>query len=406
MVKRCICLVLILICSIGNVIAGNEEGTCDLGQVEKSPPQQQPLDMRLPTPLSPSGQPILVTIYDPENVLTPDPKAPTDLVFNADYYLGGEKHVLNVISWKPSEPKTAGSSPAGVLTLAPVSPHWFSFLPSAKINVLVCDKKKSNIIAFGSIDAPISVQAQAIILSLVFTIAAYVLCAWGNKSTSGKRWLNPIWLARDFTGRASLSQMQIIFFSVIVLFLVTYILLGTGVLASLSQDVLLLLGIAGLGSVAGKIGTYGTNRLDYENIAWAIRMRWMKDGWQVEKPKTSDLVTTGGEFDPYKFQMLIFSTVVGVALLILGVTGLAGFAIPPSLLGIIGLSQVTYVSGKVFANGSMGELNNAMNKLRKDQESDQNAFKKKVADVWLMFKQQIPAYNKETSAVSEPNLLP
>jgi hypothetical protein len=144
-------------------------------------------------------------------------------------------------------------------------------------------------------------------------------------------------------------------------------------------------------------------------------------GWQVDEPKVSDLVTTAGEFDPYKFQMLTFSAVVGIALLIIGVNGLADFAIPQSLLGIIGLSQVTYVSGKAFGSGSMAELDDALTKLREIEakflqksaaewppkrppasptrptraaidldRAGYMEFEKAVGPVWTMFSQLIP----------------
>ncbi len=323
----------------------------------------------------------------------------------------------------PSQPKEP-SDPIGVLTLGPAAGlPWYAIFAPIHIHVLACDATGHQL-AYGRVEAMLSAGPPAIIIAFLTTVAAYVLCALGyNQAPKGQR-LNPIWLARDFTGRASLAQMQIIFFSVIVLFLVIYILLRTGVLASLSQNVLLLLGIAGLGSVAGQIGTYQTSRLDYANIAWAIKKKWMNDGgWQVEKPRPSDLVTTGGEFDPYKFQMLAFSAVVGIALLNIGVNGLADFAIPVSLLGVIGLSQVTYVSGKVFANGSMTELDDAMTKLREtetkfldaksaapagaaeptnDEKKYLEDFKDKVRSAWIIFKQQIPWHLSDADARLEP----
>lgn len=206
-------------------------------------------------------------------------------------------------------------------------------------------------------------------------------------------------------------------------------------LAGLSEHVLLLLGIAALGSVAGKVGAYNISRLDYANMAWAIQKQWMQNnaGWQVAEPRLNDLLTTAGEFDPYKFQMLVFSIVVGFALLIIGVSGLADFSIPPSLLGVIGLSQVTYVSGKVFGAGSMGELDAQLTKLRELESSflqksaaawpaaaapaepvaptpaaialDQPGyleFKKAVGPTWTMLKELIPQHTTTTAPLLEP----
>ncbi len=338
-------------------------------EIEKGAKEHPSLDLRLRTPLIPSDQPIVLDIFGPETVMT------EDVQFRAAYNLSkiGD---LGVISWKKAE----GNASNRVLTLDPIHVDWNAIFPRIHVYVLACDKGRK-LLTYGSIPAPVSVGLQASVLAVAVTVLAYVLCALGYaKINPRSKPLSPIWLARDFTGRASLSQMQIIFFSVIVLFLVTYILLRTGVLADLSEYVLALLGIAGVGSVAGKIGTYNTDRLDFANMAWAVRKQWISNaaGWQVAEPKMSDLVTTAGEFDPYKFQMVAFSAVVGIALFIIGVNGLADFAIPPALLGVIGLSQATYVSGKVFGTGSMKELNKKLSDLREIEAS----FLQKSAAAW------------------------
>ena len=81
-------------------------------------------------------------------------------------------------------------------------------------------------------------------------------------------------------------------------------------------------------------------------------------------PRWRDLVTTDGEFDVYRFQMLIFSIVVGGALLRTGLTDLASFKIPETLLGVLGLSQVVYVGGKLAGPPTCGELDKAVGELR------------------------------------------
>ena len=66
--------------------------------------------------------------------------------------------------------------------------------------------------------------------------------------------------------------------------------------------------------------------------------------------------------------MLSFSFVVGIALLMTGLSGLANFTIPMALLGVIGLSQVTYVGGKIVAPTKFGDLDSKLTELRKAQE--------------------------------------
>jgi hypothetical protein len=85
------------------------------------------------------------------------------------------------------------------------------------------------------------------------------------------------------------------------------------------------------------------------------------------------LVVTNGEFDVYKLQTLIFSLVVGVALLSAGEERLASFAVPQTLLGILGLSQIVYVAGKLAAPASIADLDDAITRLRQLQDKLQMA---------------------------------
>src|SRR5262249_46800543 len=150
-------------------------------------------------------------------------------------------------------------------------------------------------------------------------------------------------------------------FSVIVVGLVAYIFSRTGILSELSGTILVLLGIAGVGSAAAKGTDVSRNRLDFDNWVWFIRKGWLPKGGlaEVNNARWRDIVTTNGEFDVYHFQNLIFSIVVGGALVFIGLRDLATFSIPETLLGILGLSQVVYLGGKLVAPPSCSELNAA-----------------------------------------------
>jgi hypothetical protein len=140
----------------------------------------------------------------------------------------------------------------------------------------------------------------------------------------------------------------------------------TGILSDLSSTILLLLGIAGVGSAAAKATDVSRNRLDFENWAWFIRKEWLPQGGlaAINSARWRDIVTTDGEFDVYHFQNLIFSVVVGGALLVVGLRDLASFSIPETLLGVLGLSQVVYIGGKLVAPPTCSELNTATTALR------------------------------------------
>lgn len=84
----------------------------------------------------------------------------------------------------------------------------------------------------------------------------------------------------------------------------------------------------------------------------------------MNSAKWRDIVASDGEFDIYRYQSCIFSLVVGGALLTAGITALASFSIPDTFLGILGLSQVVYIAGKLVAPPSVADLNRATTTLR------------------------------------------
>jgi len=176
----------------------------------------------------------------------------------------------------------------------------------------------------------------------------------------GKHW-DPVRITAGVDGRGSISKMQILFFTLIVAGMLTYVLVRVGRLGDLSSDVLLLLGIAGVGGAAVKQASVLKRRLKAENWSWL-----QEHGWTPPKatPRWADLVMEGREFDIYRFQILIFSLVVGGALLFTGLFGLASFKLPEAMLGLLGLSQVVYLGGKVVAKPEVSELDAQITELR------------------------------------------
>ena len=182
-----------------------------------------------------------------------------------------------------------------------------------------------------------------------------------------RRYLDPVVLSSGPNGKGSISRLQILFFSALLFALLFYILVRTGLLSSLSTSILILLGISAVGAAASKGTDVATNRLDFENWAWMISKGWLPEHGlaSINLASWRDIVTAEDGFDVYHFQMLIFSLVVGVALLQLGFGDLANFTVPETLLGVLGLSQAVYIGGKLVASPSCRELNDAISELRK-----------------------------------------
>ena len=201
-------------------------------------------------------------------------------------------------------------------------------------------------------------SALGFVLATVAVLLAYGVAAWARKS------FNVLVITQGVHARASLSNLQLLFFTLTVLWVVVAFLTWTGELAGLSGDVVMLLGIGAAGTAGGKVAAVAKGRLDFENWAWLVRKRWIKEsihrGPNNRKPEFGDLLRTGGDFDISKFQLFAFSLVVGAALVYFAahgadVTDFAEFEIPGAYLSLIGLSQAAYIGGKAIGPNTIGD---------------------------------------------------
>ncbi|WFT96999.1 hypothetical protein QA633_08085 [Bradyrhizobium barranii] len=210
-------------------------------------------------------------------------------------------------------------------------------------------------------------------LAWLIVFLGYLVAAFAFRTSRPPNvyaYLDPIAMSAGADGKASLGKLQIMMFSLIVFGLITYFLLRTGVLTDISSTVLLLLGIAGIGSTVAKGADNSRTTITPENKAWLLRKQWLPSTLNPNNIDAHwrDLFTTDGEFDVYRYQSFIFSIVVGGALIIGGVTQLSSFEIPQTLLGILGLSQVVYIGGKLVTPTSMADLNKSIDDLRQAEK--------------------------------------
>jgi hypothetical protein len=239
--------------------------------------------------------------------------------------------------------------------------------------------------AFGHVRSTVTSQGVCRIVALLFLILVYAgaaLCMSSiRESKRGRLWhtsqskvigfwghLDPVVLSSGDDGRGSATKLQMLFFTMIVLWLVFYIWLMTEHLSELSTTVLLLMGIAGVGATAAAGADLTKNRLALDNWAWLVNKNWLPQGGisAVNQAKWRDVFTTNGVFDVPRFQLVTFSVVVGFGLLASGadLADLSTYSIPTQLLSILGLSQVVYVAGKLVAPPSVSELDAQILKVR------------------------------------------
>ena len=220
--------------------------------------------------------------------------------------------------------------------------------------------------------------------------------------------MDPVQLTANPWGRAALGKLQIFVFTLIVFGLLLFYLLRSSVLAAMSTDVMLLMGISAFGAAGGKIAYRANRRLSFNNFTWLIRQ-----GWLPELPHKRDVASRAKwselfldsqtkEFDPYSFQMAIFSIVVAVALVQTSLSGLGTFKIPAELLGLLGISHAVFIGGKALDQGGFTDLDDKLDDIRKrelnlvalnhkpdakseDIEKENAALKEGIAEAARMF---------------------
>jgi hypothetical protein len=275
---------------------------------------------------------------------------------------------------------------------------WWQPWPSKIITIVGCQNKK--MLFYASASTIFTSPRITWLLSFVGTLLAYIfvskcVCGWEgiknlrdnklprpkeseqteklkaertNKLPHWYNYLDPVVLSSGPNGDGSISRLQILFFSFLVFFLLLYILLKVGQLSALSDTVLILMGISGIGAGLAKATEVGKERLSFENWAWLIDRKWLpENGLAATKvARWRDLVTSADGLDVYHVQMLIFSLVVGVSLFKNGVTAtdLSSFEIPQSMLTLLGLSQAVYIGGKLVASPTIKDLDGALTNLR------------------------------------------
>lgn len=227
--------------------------------------------------------------------------------------------------------------------------------------------------------APVRVSKRraALASTLVSVTLLYLVVSWVLLASRGQWVLSPVKATAGRTGHASLSKLQVLFFTFLVVGLLVFLLLRTGALGNLSQDVLLLIGISA-GGAAGSAATVAVRqRLTLENWCWLDKKGWLA-ALPPGRARWRDLLMEGEELQVSKFQMLAFNLVVAGALLSSGLGGMAEFAIPSGLLGVLGLSQVVYLSGKAVGPSNFNELNRKLDDLRKLEQK----FATEVDQAW------------------------
>lgn len=214
-------------------------------------------------------------------------------------------------------------------------------------------------------DIPVSISNKGanIVTALLFAASFYVAAGMAVvpverlQGRKRRRWpdrarrLLP-WNITGCNAQASLSQLQMLLFTLIVATLLFYHWLRTGLLEELSTDLLYLIGISTAGTAATQVALAIRKNLDADIYQYVQQLGWFTAP-MVEAQGTgqaSGLLMTDRRFDIYKFQMLIFTFIIAAYVVVNGANRLGSIHISATLLTLMGMSQGAYVGGRAAAD--------------------------------------------------------
>lgn len=163
-------------------------------------------------------------------------------------------------------------------------------------------------------------------------------------------WKTPFWLATTPANRYSLSLMQVVIWTYVILFGLVFVWKMTQTFMAITPQVLTLLGIGGGTAAAARIKT--SSRL--QNIP----LRYRNLLKVAHSPKVSDLVTTGSNSPSImKFQMLFFT--IFIALNVFGeILNEYSFPVLSSeMVALLGVSSAVYLGNDLTGSIKPEDIN-------------------------------------------------
>jgi hypothetical protein len=206
-------------------------------------------------------------------------------------------------------------------------------VPLAQVRIIMVDPTAKTIVAdeiaqIGITDAGVGAGITIFAVSLAFLLLAFV----GPVKKVTKNLFLRVLAADD--GHASISQFQLLLWTFVIGASAIYVMSLSGELIDISSQVLILLGITG----AANLGARTTGPAPAPGA--------------LSVPHWSDLITnSSGAVDPSRVQMLFFTLITAVFVLIYVLSAYEVPDIPNGFLILMGISNTVYVGAKVVTPG-------------------------------------------------------
>jgi hypothetical protein len=230
---------------------------------------------------------------------------------------------------------------------------------------------------YGGFNAVSKGYAGVIAFAMTVAILAWLLTLRSDQlvrdqNVSAKGWSR--WFAGLFIGpdnEPSLSLFQIFIWTTITVWGFIYVFIVSGSLLAMTTDMMTLLGIAGLGTIAARwLGTRGVTSTGHGVAAQSAASAHSKfELWKM--------LSTNGTFDLLKLQLFVFTLTIG-AYVVYRILDTAAFPVlDANTLLLLGVSQGVYIGGKVAATTPLGNAQ----ALKIDLEAKTEALKNREAEL-------------------------
>jgi hypothetical protein len=223
----------------------------------------------------------------------------------------------------------------------------------------------------------------------VHTFYAHVGAKPRNFWRHGWRILDPAVVSAGDYGTASLANLQILWFSLIVAWIVAFAWLVTGELLGLSPQILALLGITGGVNVVATSLTSGKQRVSLDNWNWLVEKKLLRPEVDIDPilvAQWRDFVVDRGVLDPSRYQLIIFGFIVGIKLLFAETSTLKTFELPDFFLGLQGVSSGLYLFGKAVSPTHKDELEALITSLKTGSAEmsldDKNSLRRSIESLY------------------------
>ena len=221
------------------------------------------------------------------------------------------------------------------------------FVPLADVRILALSKDNAPV-ADASTAIGVPSKALAVVLALVtIAFASGILYLVGTWRLTHPKIQQANWMLRIIatpSGRASLSQLQIVLWTLVVAGSAVYVMAASGELIQISNGTLVLLGIAGAPGIASQAHSQGQ-----EAAAAAAGT----PPPEITAPRWSDLLMSdtaqgeAGEIDVARMQMLMFTLIAAVFVAAKVFVSFVIPDIPDGFQILMGISNAVYVGAKV-----------------------------------------------------------